>query len=349
MAQLRFLDEAGLLQIKSLDSPRFVIGRGPNCQIIFDDDLISREHVRIDMEADGRFHIHDLGSRNKTYVNGELITETLLTSGDIVRVGDHVLEFIDDAVEPDKIDLEFLTPDRTEPAHSEWIKHRAPLSLSVQQISQLSQLWGDQPLMARHEDIAQAALGRILLDVKAERGFIALRGESRMDLRPLVHRSLKRPAGGSLTPVSQSFALAPLLQGVAGRYPQTASQLNSKQGYAAAAVVAPLMLQGEVVGVLYVDRPSARKPFAAADLQYCLAAGVQAGAVLGESARRLSRTAAREGAAWIATLRRVQAAFAGDVRSSDTFDVGVKFFSGRARCGDFWDVMPLDDQRCFGL
>ncbi len=101
MAQLRFLDDGGLLQIKALDKPRFVIGRGQNCQVVLDDDMISREHVRIDMEADGRFRISDLGSRNKTYVNGELIAETLLTPGDIIRVGEHVLEFLDDSAAPD--------------------------------------------------------------------------------------------------------------------------------------------------------------------------------------------------------------------------------------------------------
>ncbi|MHC4695283.1 MAG: SpoIIE family protein phosphatase [Planctomycetota bacterium] len=349
MAQLRFLDDGGLLQIKSLDKPRFVIGRGQNCQVVLDDDMISREHVRIDMEADGRFRISDLGSRNKTYVNGELIAETLLTPGDIIRVGEHVLEFLDDSAAPDKIDLEFLTPDRTEPPHSEWVKLRAPLSLSVTQVSQLSQLWGDQPLVARPEDIAEAALGRIVLDLQGERGFIALRGEEKMDLRPLVHRALKRPAGGSLTPVSQSFALAPILQGVAGRYPQTASQLNSKLGYAVTALVAPLMFRGEVVGILYVDRPAAKKPFAAAALQYSVAAGAQIGAVLGESARRLTRSAARESVAWMTTLRRVQASLTVEAPSSDTFEVGTKFYPGRARCGDFCDVVHLDDQRCYGL
>ncbi len=349
MAQLRFLDDAGLLQIKSLDKPQFLIGRGQHCQVVLDDDMISREHVRINVESDGRFRISDLGSRNKTHVNGELITETLLTPGDIIRVGEHVLEFLDDSAAPDKLDMEFLTPDRTEPPHSEWVKLRAPLSLTVPQVAQLSQLWGDQPLVARHEDIAQTALGRIVLDLKAERGFIALRGEGKMDLRPLVHRALTRAPGGSLVPASQSFALAPILQGVAGRYPQTASQLNSKLGYAVTALVAPLIFRGDIVGILYMDRPAAKKPFSTADLQYCVAAGAQIGAVLGESARKLSRSATREAVAWITTLRRVQAAFAGTVSSNDTFEVAMEFYPGRARCGDFCDVVHLDDQRCFGI
>ncbi|UCE61135.1 MAG: SpoIIE family protein phosphatase [Phycisphaerales bacterium] len=349
MAQLRYLDDTGQLQTKSIDTDRFVIGRAPTCQAVIDHDMISREHLLIEVEADGRFRIRDLGSRNKTYVNGELTSETLLTPGDVIRVGECVMEFLDDSMSPEKIDLEFLTPDRTEPPNSEWVKLRAPLSLTVAQISQLSQLWGDLPLVARSEDIAQAALGRILLYLQAERGLVALRGQEKMDLRPLVHKALKRAPGGSLTPVSQSFALAPILQGVGGRYPQTTSQLNAKLGYASTALAAPLVFNGDVVGILYVDRPTAKKAFTAADLQYCVAAGAQVGAVLGESTRRLARSAAREGVAWMTTVRRLQSALRAASPSSDTFEVGVKFFPGRSRCGDFCDVVHIDEQRCFGL
>lgn len=137
-----------------------MIGRAATCQLVFDDDMTSREHVRIDLEGDSRFRIRDLGSRNKTFVNGELITETLLTAGDVIRVGDHVVEFIDDEAEHRTLDLEFLTPDRTEPPNCEWIKVKAPLSLTGAQIEQLALLGSDQALTARPEDIASAALGR---------------------------------------------------------------------------------------------------------------------------------------------------------------------------------------------
>jgi pSer/pThr/pTyr-binding forkhead associated (FHA) protein len=346
MGALRYLDDAGRLQTKLLDSEHFLIGRAPTSQLILDSDMISREHLRIDLESNGRHRIRDLGSRNKTYVNGELITETLLTGGDIIRAGDRVLEFLDDATKPDAPDLEFLTPDRAEPPDCEWVKLKAPLSLTIGQIEQLAQLIGDQPLTARAEDIAGAALGQIILDLQAERGLIALKGEGKTDLRPLVHRALKRPPGGSLTPASQSFVLAPVLQHVAGRYPQTAAQLNAKLGYAVTAVVAPLTYRGDVVGVLYVDRPSSKKPFTTAAIQYIIASGALVGALLAESSRKLSGAAAREGAAWMTTIRRVQAAVSAPVAGSDAFDVAMKCFPGRMRCGDFATVIHLDERRC---
>ncbi len=346
MALLRYVDGEGRLHTRLLDSENFILGRANTCQLAIDSEMISREHLRIDLEANGRYRIRDLGSRNKTYVNGEQITETLLTGGDIVRAGDQVLEFLDDAGRPDAPDLDFLTPDRTEPPDCEWLKLKAPVSLTVQQVEQIARIPADQPLTARAEDLAQAALGQVLLDLQAERGFIALRGEKKTDLRPLAQRALKRPAGASLIPASHSFVLAPMLQQVAGRYPQTAGQINAKLGYAAAGVVAPLTHRGEVVGVLYVDRPSSKKPFPPSALPYAMAAGAAIGATLAEASRKLSGSAAREGAAWLTTLRRVQASLTTPVVGSDTFDVAVKFMPGRARCGDFATVLHVDEQRC---
>lgn len=349
MAHLRYLDESERIQIKALDTEHFVIGRAATCQLVFDDDMTSREHVRIDLEGDSRFRIRDLGSRNKTFVNGEPITETLLTAGDVIRVGDHVVEFIDDEAEHRTLDLEFLTPDRTEPPNCEWIKVKAPLSLTGAQIEQLALLGSDQALTARPEDIASAALGRILLDLQADRGLIALRGSGKTDLRPLAHRALSRTTGGSMTPVSQSFVLASLLQSVAGRYPQTSSQLDGTLGFAITAVVAPLMYRREVVGTLYVDRPVGNRMFTSAALQYCAAAGAHVGSILGESSRQLARTASQEGAAWVATLRRMQALLATPVTSGESFDVALKYIPGRLRCGDFGDVVHVDEARCFVL
>jgi hypothetical protein len=346
MAQLRFIDDAGQIRTKTLDAEACLVGRATTCQIVFVDDTVSREHARIELDSGGRFRVKDLGSRNKTFVNGELITETFLTGGDIVRAGARVMEFLDEAPPREKIDLEFLTPDRTEPPNSEWLKLKAPLSLNTGQIERLAAICTERRMTARAEDIAGAALGQILLDLQAERGFVALRGDAKTELSPLAHRGLKRPSGGSLTPVSHAFVSLPLLQGVAGRYPQSTAQLNLKLGYAAAGMVTALLHQGETLGVLYVDRPMPKKPFTSNELHYLIAAGVYVGNAVAEATHRLVRDASRETAAWIGTLRRVQATLGQRVQSSASFAAAVKLYSGRARCGDFAELVHLDEQRC---
>lgn len=64
-----------------------VVGRGHDCTLYFDDDMLSREHAEIHV-SDDRVTIRDLGSRNGTFVNGIRITEeTELRHGDRIRLG----------------------------------------------------------------------------------------------------------------------------------------------------------------------------------------------------------------------------------------------------------------------
>ena len=51
MALLRYLDDAGRVQTRTIDNEQFVIGRSPTCQLPLDSEMISREHVRIELTA----------------------------------------------------------------------------------------------------------------------------------------------------------------------------------------------------------------------------------------------------------------------------------------------------------
>lgn len=66
---------------------KFFIGRGEDCHLRPQSDLISRHHCAILIES-GQVIIRDLKSRNGTVVNGEKITgDVQLKGGDTVKVG----------------------------------------------------------------------------------------------------------------------------------------------------------------------------------------------------------------------------------------------------------------------
>lgn len=352
MAQLRYLDEADQVRTVELDAGRFLIGRVASCDITFVDDMVSREHSEIQRLEDGRFRIRDLGSRNKTYVNGQLITETVLIGGDVIRIGEHVLEFLDHLAAggpAGRTSLEFLTPDRQDPPGCEWIKVRTPVTLSLEQVGRLSGLAGPSRVVIRPEDIAEAGLSHLIVDLQAERGFVALRGEGKKDLRIIAQRGLTRPAGEGLVPVSQTFVFSALLQQVAGRYPQGAAQIDPKAGYAATALVAPLLYRREIVGLAYVDRPAAKKTFSAAALQQFAAAGAQLGGLLASASRQLAATAAREGTAALANLRRIQALMTPAMPQLSDFEVASKLLAGQGRCGDVSDLVAIDEGSAYAV
>lgn len=79
----------------ALDGRTITIGRGAQCDIIFDGDtMTSRRHAILRCEAD-HYYVADLGSSNGTFVNDhEVRTPTALIHGDRVQIGQHELLFL---------------------------------------------------------------------------------------------------------------------------------------------------------------------------------------------------------------------------------------------------------------
>ncbi len=76
-----------------------VIGRGLQADVPILDDLVSREHARLEAIWDAAaattaYHLYDLGSTNHTFVNSHPIDHAVLQDGDKIQVGDTVLKFI---------------------------------------------------------------------------------------------------------------------------------------------------------------------------------------------------------------------------------------------------------------
>jgi len=71
----------------------FRIGRAETADLRVESVEVSREHAEI-VERNGMWLVRDLNSTNGTQVNGKVITEALLSDGDIVRVAQTELTFI---------------------------------------------------------------------------------------------------------------------------------------------------------------------------------------------------------------------------------------------------------------
>lgn len=69
-----------------------VIGRAVEATLSLPHPSISRNHCRIWREGE-RFYIEDLGSTNKTYLNGQAVMRAELNDGDQIGVGNHALKF----------------------------------------------------------------------------------------------------------------------------------------------------------------------------------------------------------------------------------------------------------------
>ena len=64
-----------------------VLGRKSDCAVILNDPLISDHHAIITKQHTV-WRLRDLGSTNKTYINGlQVNSETALTDGDVIAIG----------------------------------------------------------------------------------------------------------------------------------------------------------------------------------------------------------------------------------------------------------------------
>jgi pSer/pThr/pTyr-binding forkhead associated (FHA) protein len=79
-----------------LDFPEgeFVVGRGPECHVRPNSELISRQHCLLVIRGRA-VCVRDLGSTNGTLVNGTLVVEErVLGHGDTLQLGALVLEVV---------------------------------------------------------------------------------------------------------------------------------------------------------------------------------------------------------------------------------------------------------------
>jgi len=70
-----------------------ILGRAPDASVWIDAPGVSRHHARISLES-GDATLEDLGSKNGTYLGGQLVTApSALTDGDQIRLGSVVVTF----------------------------------------------------------------------------------------------------------------------------------------------------------------------------------------------------------------------------------------------------------------
>lgn len=82
------------------DRRSYIAGRSSEVDLILADDAVSRKHVRF-YPARGRIWLRDLGSRNRTIVNGEVVERHCLREGDRIAIGSSLARVV--RTDPDSL------------------------------------------------------------------------------------------------------------------------------------------------------------------------------------------------------------------------------------------------------
>lgn len=86
MPQIRVYLSEDNQTVHELTEDKVTVGRLPDNGLQIEDGSVSSYHAELVLE-NGEYHLHDKGSTNGTFVNGEQTTSALLKNGDQIRFG----------------------------------------------------------------------------------------------------------------------------------------------------------------------------------------------------------------------------------------------------------------------
>src|SRR4051794_38167040 len=75
-----------------VEGERFLVGSGPECQLMIGNESAAPLHAYFEIGEGGRVALHDLGSEQGTYVNGERVDGSrVIEGGEEVKIGNTLL------------------------------------------------------------------------------------------------------------------------------------------------------------------------------------------------------------------------------------------------------------------
>jgi transcriptional regulator with GAF, ATPase, and Fis domain len=279
----------------ALDGDELSIGRDLTSGICVISSLVSRRHCSI-RQQDGLVSIHDLDSRNGTFVNGVPVRERVLKHGDVIAVGDSYFRFLvpgleepsgersvafDDSelsccstVSLRREDAELLRPEG--PSDTESInRHIRDLGTLVTITSRIGSI-------QESDSLQWQILGMIFEVVPAERGAILLCGDRPENFHSVIAwdkpSGAKQPVPVSRTVVSRVLrdSAALLVNDLSAD--QTLKDARSLIGAQVCSILcAPLIWAPTTLGAIYLDSSNPGVPFDARHLELLMGiAGITA-------------------------------------------------------------------------
>jgi phosphoserine phosphatase RsbU/P len=305
MAEISVQAADGSRQRFAIQKDRVTIGRSRENDIFLPDQWLSRHHAEVRRRAEG-FVLVDLGSKNGTLLNGSRMSgEARLRPGDVVTLGEHVLQLSETEPAPEREDddgpdlygtqifsARELSDVATRPADAEGLaRQNRILSILTKAASALIV---HRPL----PELFELILDLVFEAVPAERAAILL--VEGLAQEPVIKASRSR-SGETIHRVSRSIARRVLEQQVSLLIPNILEDavLSAQDSVLSAgirsALCAPLWFtsttagkQDRVIGLVYLDA-LARQAFSEEHLRLLTALANVAAAKI-ENARLLEES-----------------------------------------------------------
>lgn len=268
------------------------MGRMDSSDLVLNDFGISRNHAAI-LKKGNKFYIEDKGARNGTFVNNIRIAQAEIKPGDTIALGRFPLKFegpasgkdaailIDDNRKIDaSLDHTIIKPmsasigDKTAPSLEKTKKNGTTLAAPKSKKQDemffiLTEVARTLISLDKLDEILNTFVDLVFKYLPVERGFLML-GNSEGELEPKLVKH-RKPERDQIT-ISKTIAhkvfkeKVSILTTDAMMDPRFSSGDSIRFHGIRSAMCVPLWVEGEVVGILFVDSPLASVKFGEDDL-----------------------------------------------------------------------------------
>ena len=273
------------------------IGRHPNQTIHLNDRVVSKAHAII-TATDGRYWVQDNNSRNGTYVNNtRIFVRTALHNGDVVRLGETHITFLDERIEystsPEVRNSIFIKDDNAintfraeidaldvnldfrpeQEVNDENILREDYEKLRA--VYELSEISGQDVNL---DSLLDHILDKIFKLIKVSRAVILF--EENGELKPVAARGIKG-RGGEMK-ISKTILQQVREKHIAIRSQNALMDQRFEEAHSiilqgiVSIICVPLIFDSDFLGVIYLDAQQSTKAFTEKDLKVITAFAFQA-------------------------------------------------------------------------
>lgn len=344
-----------------------VLGRQESCDIVLPDESISRNHARIFMENESYF-VEDLGSTNGTFVNGKLAERLEIHHHDTIRAGNFMFNFQTEQEQPDSRlgrTMISFTPEDFGPstvvdvieatdydldAEAAALAEKQDVQALQQRLSVINTIAGIMATSLDADEILQKVVESLFeVFTQAQRAFVMLLDESTKELVP---KAVKFAPGKEESELQVSRTIVNTCMDDCASVLSTdaAQDERFKSGQSIvdlglhSVMCAPIIYQGELLGIVHVDTTSMTRSFTNDDLALLTATSSQVALVLA-NVRMHKKSIKQERIAHdLRFAKTVQESFL-PLKLPETpgYQFHAFYVSAYDVGGDFYDVIDLGD------
>jgi len=282
-----------------ISRPAIQIGRANDCDVILNDRLVSRKHavLSFDQEADV-WTVEDLGSSNKTYLNGEAVAKGQLKTGDELKIGTFSIEInlgdriedeeeiggggsADSTVDGEEVTMEASlgTPKSETVVRKPDSQHAPAMRLAARRLTDFSQA---AEALCEAKSLDEMLLMLIDLLVRQFNAFHVWCALREQPSGPMTYHAGKRRDGQKVE-ITDLQLQEKIVQAMEKKQslvmPRVSAQMESKDRIRSA-MIAPIVRSSGCYGLLYVDNAMVHEHYSLSDLDYLMVIAMHTAAIL---------------------------------------------------------------------